>query len=210
VTRSRVVGAAHVCIGTFGVLAAVAAVEHGVGEIMQGFHPAGSVIFQSWPDSPAFASLNGEPALTLVPNLGVSGILSILVATVLAVFAVRSADRAHAGLVLAGISAMLLLVGGGFGPPLLGILLAVTAARARAPGRRPGRIRQRLSRSWRPLLVVTVLAYLGLFPGTVVLFWLAGINSAGLVVVLMALAFGGFALTMTAALAHDRLHSVTT
>jgi hypothetical protein len=177
---------------------------------MQGFHPAGSVIFQSWPDSPAFASLNGEPALTLVPNLGVSGILSILVATVLAVFAVRSADRAHAGLVLAGISAMLLLVGGGFGPPLLGILLAVTAARARAPGRRPGRIRQRLSRSWRPLLVVTVLAYLGLFPGTVVLFWLAGINSAGLVVVLMALAFGGFALTMTAALAHDRLHSVTT
>jgi hypothetical protein len=58
--------------------------------------------------------------------------------------------------------------------------------------------------------VVTVLAYLGLFPGTVVLFWLAGINSAGLVVVLIALAFGGFALTMTAALAHDRLHSVTT
>ena len=205
----RVADAAHACVGTFGLLAALAAVEHGVGEILQGFRPAGSVTFPSWPDSAAFASLAGEPAMSLVPNLGLSGILSILVATVLAVAAVRSAHLAHAGLVLAGISVALLLAGGGFGPPLLGIILAVTAARALAPGRPQGRIRRRLSRWWRPLLVVTALAYLGLFPGTVVLSWLAGIDSAGLVVVLIALAFGGIALTMTAALTHDRLLAMT-
>jgi hypothetical protein len=105
---------------------------------------------------------------------------------------------------------VLLLVGGGFGLPLLGFLLAVTAARGGAPSRPAGRLRRRLSRWWRPLLVITLLAYLGLFPGTVVLSWLTGINSAGLVVVLMTLAFGGFALTMTAALTHDRLRVMTT
>ena len=78
--------------------------------------------------------------------------------------------------------------------------------RAAAPGRPPERLRQRLSRSWRPLLVSTVLAYLGLFPGTVCT-GLMGVNSAELVVVLVAFAFGGFALTMIAILARDRLNA---
>ena len=51
------------------------------------------------------------------------------------------------------------------------------------------------------------MAYLGLFPGTVVLYWLTRVNSAELVVVLVAFAFGGFALTMIAILARDRLNA---
>ena len=46
--------------------AALAAVEHGVGEILQGFGPPDAVVIQSGPDSPAFASLSGEPAMTVV------------------------------------------------------------------------------------------------------------------------------------------------
>ena len=188
-----------------GTLAAFAAVEHGIGEILQGFGPPDAV--QSWPDSPAFASLSGESAMTVVPSLGVSGMLTVLSAAALAVYAVGYAHRPHGGLVLSGISVLLLQVGGGFGPPLIGILLGLAAMRAAAPGRPPGRLRQRLSRSWRPLLGSTVLAYLGLFPGTVVLYWLTGVNSAALVMVLVAFAFGGFALTMIAMLARDRLNA---
>lgn len=206
VIKPRVAGATRICIGAVGLLAAVAAVEHGIGEIAQGSRASGSVVFTSWPDSPAFASLGGEPAMSLVPNLAASGVLTIIVGCILGVFAVGFSHRRHAGLILAGVSVLLLLVGGGFGPPLLGLILALTTARAAARARPPGRVRRRLSRAWRPLLVITVLALLGLFPGMVVLYWLAEVESGGLVAVLTMLAFGGLALTMLAALTHDRLH----
>jgi hypothetical protein len=50
-----------------------------------------------------------------------SGILSILVSLVFLVWAVAFPYRKHSGLVLVLLSIVLLLVGGGFGPPLLAI-----------------------------------------------------------------------------------------
>ena len=103
--------------------------------------------------------------MTVVPSLGVSGILTIITAAALPVYAVGYAHRPHGGLVLCGISILLLLVGGGFGPPLIGILLGLAAMRAAAPGRPPGRLRQRLSRSWRPLLALHGDGLSGVVPG---------------------------------------------
>lgn len=76
--------ATHTVVGVFGVLAALAGVEHGVGEIAEGpVRPEGMVI-RSWPEHPAFDVLDGEPAMTLVPDLLVSGVVTVLVSVALA------------------------------------------------------------------------------------------------------------------------------
>ncbi len=69
------------------------------------------MVIESWPESEAFRILGGEPALTLVPNLLVTGMLAI----------------ASSLLFLILLSIVMLLVGAGFGPPLVGFLLGVAA-----------------------------------------------------------------------------------
>ena len=185
------------------LLASFAAVEHGVGEILQGSGAPESVMIESWPDSPAFSALNGEPALTILPDMVLAGVVTIAVALALAVYALGLAHRRHGGAGLLGLALLLLLVGGGFGPPLLLVILAAALLRPVASLRASGEVRQWLADRWRLLLAVTVAAYLGLFPGTVLLYSVAGVNSAGLVTVLMVTAFAGLLLTLVAARAHD-------
>jgi hypothetical protein len=71
---------AWVVIATFGVLAALAGVEHGIGEILWGSVSPPGLAFPSWPDTPSFAILDGEPAMTLMPYLLVSGIVTVATA----------------------------------------------------------------------------------------------------------------------------------
>lgn len=65
--------------------------------------------------------------MTLVPNLLASGLLTILVSLGLILWSVLFPHRRGSGPVLLGLSVLLLLVGGGFGPPLLGSILAAFA-----------------------------------------------------------------------------------
>jgi len=77
--------ATRTVVSTFGLLAGLAGIEHGVGEILQGsVRPAGPVI-ESWPGSKAFEILGGEPALTVIPNLLVTGIVAVIVAVAVAI-----------------------------------------------------------------------------------------------------------------------------
>ena len=111
--------AARVVISIFGILAGLAAIEHGVGEISQGsIRPAGLLI-QSWPDTDAFAVLAGEPALTVLPTFLLSGVLTVIIALALSVWSVLFVQRRGGGLVLILLSLILLLVGGGLGRHLL-------------------------------------------------------------------------------------------
>jgi hypothetical protein len=142
--------------------------------------------------------------MTVVPDLVTAGVLTILVALALAVWALGFAHRRHGGAGLVVLSLLLLLAGGGFGPPLMGVVPGFVAARGR-PARRPaGAVRARLAVRWRALLAVTVLAYLGLLPGTVLIEQHTDVDGAALMPALVAIAFAGFALTLTAAVAHDR------
>ena len=87
-------------VSTFGALAGLAGLEHGIGEVLQGNTAPERVIIQSWPESEWFAILAGEPAMTLVPSLFMTGILAILVSLIFLAWAAMFAQRKHGGLVL--------------------------------------------------------------------------------------------------------------
>lgn len=200
--------ATRVVASAFGALAALVGMEHGVGEILQGStRPAGLVI-QSWPGAAFFRAEAGEPAMTVIPDLLVSGTLTCLVCAVFLVWAVRFVDRRHAGPVLLGLSVLMLLVGGGFGPPLLGMIVGLTATRIGAPltwwrvRLAPG-IRRLIAAQWPWAFVACMVAWLGLVPGIPLLSYTFGIDDPALVTVLVASAFSLLAVTIVAGLARD-------
>lgn len=195
-------------MSTLGVLVALAGIEHGVGEILQGsVRPEGPVI-ESWADSEAFEILGGEPAMTIVPNLLVTGVLAVVAAGAVGLWAVGFIDRRHGGLVLVLLSVLLLLVGGGFGPPLIGIMIGLASTRMGSGGRRPpGAVSRVLGGAWPWLLVAAVLGYLSLVPGSIVLDQLLEADIAGLVAVLTAFSFATLVLALAAARGRDRLRA---
>lgn len=193
---------------TFGLLAGLAGIEHGVGEILQGsVRPAGPVI-ESWPDSTAFEILGGEPALTVIPNLLVTGIAAVIVAAAVLVWSVRFLDRRHCGPVLILLSLLLLPVGGGFGPPLIGIIIGLGATGIdAAPRRRPGRVARAVGRVWPWVLGAAVLGYLSLLPGTILVGQVMAVDIPGLVPTLSAFSFAALILALGAARAEDHVRA---
>lgn len=198
-------GAARLSVQVLGLAAAFAGVEHGVGEITQGWITPPSVVFESWSHVDAFDPISGEPAMSLVPNLLLSGVLSVGVSLAVGAWAFWYAGRRHAGPVLIGLSLMLLVVGGGFGPPLVGVLAGLLATRvgrlSNRPVDRPTRLAARL---WPASLLVAAASFLALVPGVPLLHAIWGVDSLWLVTLLATAALGGAALTLWAAPAHDR------
>lgn len=198
-------------VRVFGALAAFAGVEHGLGEIVQGRGAPPAVVFESWPDVAAFEPLDGEPAMSLVPDLLVSGVLSVLIALALGVVAVLHPRRRRSGPLLVGLSVSLLLVGGGFGPPLLGVLAGLLATRVHAPtpDHDPGPVTRAGARLWPWPLVAAAGCFLGLVPGTALLHVATGTDSSTLVALLTVGAFASTALAVSTARARDRLGTTT-
>jgi hypothetical protein len=199
-------------VSAFGVLAGLAGIEHGIGEVLQGNKAPSGVIIQSWPDSPWFHILAGEPAMTLVPNLLATGSLAILVSLIFLAWATMLVERKNGGLALILLSLLMLLVGGGFGPPILGVIVGLAATRINAPLRR---WRTHLSRGPRRLLAdlwpwtlgAGVIAWLLLLPGTILLDFFFGVNGLSFIVPVITLcvlsAFGLLLLTVFAGFAYD-------
>lgn len=88
------------------------------------FWAPSNIVFQAWP---SLTVLGGEPAMTIIPNLLVTGILTIAVGVLLAVWAAKFISRKHSGLMLILFTIVLLLVGGGIIPPLIGIAAGIIA-----------------------------------------------------------------------------------
>jgi len=193
---------------TFGIFAALAAMEHGVGEVLQGDVRPDGLMIQSWPSSAFFRIEAWEPAMTVVPNLLASGVLTLLVALVFLVGVLRFAHRRHGGFALLIVSITLLLVGGGFGPPLLGIIVSLTAMRIGGPfewwgTRLVPASGHPLAQAWPWVFGACVGAWLMLVPGLPILSETLGVDNPNLVVALSSTAIGLLALTIVSALARD-------
>src|SRR5512134_3885556 len=107
---------------TLGILAGIMGIEHGIGEVLEGYRPTESVFILSWPNSAFFEIMSGEPAMTVIPNYLVTGLLAIIFSCIFLVVFVKSSHDGKAIIILLVLLILMLLAGGGFGPPILGII----------------------------------------------------------------------------------------
>lgn len=111
--------ATRAIVSALGALMGLGGIEHGIGEILQGNTVPSGIMFPSWPDSAFFRIVGGEPAMSIVPNLLVTGILAILFSLVFTVWVTMFVHKRNGGLFLILVSIVMLLVGGGIFPPSL-------------------------------------------------------------------------------------------
>ena len=204
--------ATRLTVSTFGILMGLAGLEHGIGEILQGNTAPSAIMFPSWPESGFFHNVAGEPAMSIVPNLLVTGILTCCVSLMYLLWVTRFVQRKHAGQVLILLAISMLLVGGGIFPPVIAIFIGILATRINTRS-----IEQRtsptaglqwfLSKIWPWSFAVCISGWLLLFPGTNILGYFFGVQNPNLTVLLLSFALGSLVLTIMAGSTHDRLRS---
>jgi hypothetical protein len=108
----------------FGITAGVAGAGHGYYEILQGNMATPAIMISSiGPPCVAEQAWNGcEPAMTIVPNYLVSGVLSLILGLLILTWSIARIQGKWGGAVLMMLSILLLLLGGGFFPPLIGLI----------------------------------------------------------------------------------------
>src|SRR5512134_2515881 len=101
---------------TLSSLAGIMGIEHGIGEVLEGSRPTDGVFILSWPDSPFFEIMAGEPAMTIIPNYFVTGLLAILFSSTFLFVLWKSGPNGRVIPMLLALLMLMLLSGGGFGP----------------------------------------------------------------------------------------------
>lgn len=165
--------ATRITVTALSVYAGILGIEHGGFEYMQGNVAPKRLLINAIgpPCQPETAWHACLPALTLVPNLRVTGILAITVGLLAIVWSAAFVQRKHGSWVLIALFIALLLVGGGFVPAFIGWVAGLTATRlhtASEPDEASGsRSRRRfLAKLW-PWTLIVLMAWL---PGG----WLLG------------------------------------
>lgn len=193
--------ATQVTVSTMGAIMALAGIEHGIGEILQGNQAPNSLMISSWPDSEFFRSLAGEPAITIVPNFLATGILAVFFSLLYLLWATRFMQRKHAGLVMMLLSIAMLVVGGGIFPPVLALLIGALATRINASltwwrTHFSISLRRFCGKIWPWSFAACLSGWLLLFPGVNILGYFFGVNEPSLTVLLIFFAVGSLLVTI--------------
>jgi hypothetical protein len=177
--------ASRLTAATFGILAGLGGIRHGIGEVLQGRLRPDGLFIESWTFGPIAEHMDGEPGLTLIPNMLATGILAIVISSLVVVWSVLFLERRRGGRVLTLLSVAMLLVGGGVGPPIVGVL-AGWAGRSVGPGlahwrgRLAGRPRNLLASAWPWVYGVAIANGIFLFIVSLVLLFVFDFEDAGL------------------------------
>jgi len=174
--------AARIVASIFGVLAGLGGITHGIGETLQGNIAPSGITINSWTEGPIATNMGGEPAMTLVPNLLVAGVLTILVSLAVLVWAAAFAQRKNGGWILIFLSIVMLLVGGGFAPPIIGVLAGVAGTGIKSPltwwrTHLPVNVRRFLAKLWPWVFGACVINGVFLVVGSVILVYFFGMNN---------------------------------
>ena len=119
----------RIAASVIGIIAGFIGAEHGYYEILQRDRALNGILFDAISGT-SFSNLPtsqwaGWPALTLVQNFLITGIFAILVSLAVITWSAMFIQRKNGGLILIFLSILLLLVGGGFIPPVFGIIAGV-------------------------------------------------------------------------------------
>lgn len=179
------VSAARVTATLFGVLAGIGGMTHGVGEVLQGNVAPEGIAINSWTQGPIATNMGGEPGITLVPNLFVTGLLTIFAAIAMVAWATLFVERKHGGRIVIALSVFMLLVGGGIGPPIIGILAGVAGTWIDTPltgwrSRLPANVARVLGSLWPWLFAVAAASGSFLVVGSLILVFFFDLDNAGL------------------------------
>jgi hypothetical protein len=198
-------------VSAVGALMGVAGIEHGIGEILQGNVAPAGLMFPSWPNAAFFRIVAGEPAMSIIPNLLVTGLLSIVFSVSYLLWATVLVQRKNSGLALILLSIAMLLAGGGIFPPVLGAMIGVLGTKVNSPlswwrTHLSAGSRRFLGKLWLWFFVACVIGWLALFPGINFFGYFFGVDDPTLTVILIIFAFGSLLLTILTGFARDSLH----
>jgi hypothetical protein len=201
------VGALRAVASIFGVLAGLGGLLHAVGEILQGNVPTDGIVINSWTVGPIATQMGGDPGMTIVPNFLVTGILCLIASLAVIVWAAAFVHRKNGGWVLLALTIAMLLVGGGFGPPMLGILASVAGIGIKEPSARHTRlsanVRRFLARLWPWIFGAYVMNGAFLVIGHIILVFFFKTSNDQIFVNSLFLAVLAFPLTMFAGIAYE-------
>ena len=200
--------ATRVFASTFGAIMALAGIEHGIGEIFQGNVAPSGIMILSWPESEFFRNLGGEPAMTVIPNLLITGILAVLVSLAMLVWAILFVQRKNGGLIMILLSIAILLTGGGIFPPILLLLTGIVATRINSPliwwrANLSVGFRNFLKNLWSWSYSACIIAWLSALLGPGLLGYFFGVNNPALILMILFFALGFLLLTVFTGFAYD-------
>jgi len=127
--------ATRVVATVLGVYSGLLGMAHGVFEYRQGSLPTESVLIAAIgaPCQMESAWHACFPAMTLVPNFRLSGILTLIIGVVILVWTSAFVQRKRGWLILILLSIGSMLVGAGFTPPALGVLAGAIGSQINRP-----------------------------------------------------------------------------
>ena len=150
-----------------GVMAGFAGLEHGYFEIVQGnTRPAGLSFPSMGPPCLPVETWNAcEPAMSVVPNLLITGVLAILLSLAMIVWSAFFIQRKQGGFGLILLCLALLLFGGGFFPPLIGTIGGIIGTKINRPlpDKSETHVERLAARLWPWLLAILIGWLLGQF-----------------------------------------------
>jgi hypothetical protein len=159
--------ATRIIAASFGLFAGFGGLEHGYFELLQGNVRPGNLLIASIgpPCVPEATWHACEPAMTIVPNFLITGILAMLLGLLTMVWAAAFVQRPQGGAILALLSLGLLLFGGGIFPPVIGIIGGVAGTRINTHvNKQPGSVWRTLAKLWPWTLVLFFVLLFGQFP----------------------------------------------
>ena len=179
------ISAARIVASVFGALAGLGGITHGIGEVLQGNVAPDGIWIYSWTQGPIATNMGGEPGMTIIPNLLVTGILTIIVSLITIIWAAAFVQRKNGGRILIFLSVIMLLVGGGVGPPIIGILAGVAGLGINAPlswwrKRLSVNLRRLLATVWPWIFGIAVINGVFLVIGSVILVYFFDLNNPDL------------------------------
>jgi hypothetical protein len=118
---------------TFGVLVGLAGIEHGIFEILQGNVIPEGIMIDAIGPSQRLWEYSSETALTIIPNMLLSGILAVIFGLAVTIWAAYFIDKKYGARVFMLLSIILWLVGGGFAPVLMAVFGFLAASRIDRP-----------------------------------------------------------------------------
>ncbi len=194
---------------TLSILAGIMGIEHGIGEVLEGYQPTAGIYILSWPNSAFFKIMGGEPAMTIIPNYFITGLFAIFFSGAFLFLSVRSSPDRKGITILFVLLLLMLLTGAGFGPPILGLIAVLVALKRNSQlktwRKLPSKLHRVLGMLWPWSFTLCLIGWLMLFPGAALIAFFTGTDNPLLMIFPILVAFVFIPITLLLGFSRDIL-----